>query len=670
MASEVFVSATVDDLVERYREGTVVLARSKEEGEVRLWVPTWRIAKGDHVEGVFRKGKRFLHPVHERAFRVYPGGASPTERELGQAVYSAAPSLGYRRALNLAKDPAAFEYLLLKRPLDPLFGPTEHYQMRKSLEELRARRWYFQAMEELLALGLTPLEAAAALEEMGEPAVRLARRDPFLLCQVPGVDYLALAARSKRLSPVGALLQEIKDRVYGTGDTMVPLDELPLPKDQVARALEEASDQLVVVKGHAGFARVVEMERFVWENAVEPSGLPPIPPPQGLAPEQAKVVEVLRRRIGVLTGGPGTGKTYTVSRTVKAAMQAGLRVQMMAPTGKAAQRMQELAGIPAQTIHRTLGYRPHEPFSDFTPLSAGLVVLDEASMLTLPDFEKVLQALPPNSSLLLVGDVDQLPPVGLGQPFADLVGRVPTVRLKTTRRQSRESWGILAAAQAALEGRPWREILAKRPADLLYRRISAPEEVHALVSSLVRYYLQEGLSPWEVQVLTPIHAGPLGTKALNEVVRRVVPKERSRPLELSGGVLAYVGDKVIFDENRPVLGVMNGTVGVVKAIGDTHFLLDTGEDLKEIPKGAAAQASLGYAITVHRSQGSEWPAVILVLPECPLATRRVVYTALTRAKRQVAVLTTLDLEEKPLPKDRPRRTYLSLTLPSVEGEEP
>jgi ATP-dependent exoDNAse (exonuclease V), alpha subunit - helicase superfamily I member len=133
--------------------------------------------------------------------------------------------------------------------------------------------------------------------------------------------------------------------------------------------------------------------------------------------------------------------------------------------------------------------------------------------------------------------------------------------------------------------------------------------------------------------------------------------------------VAYVGDKIIFDENKPLLGVMNGTMGIVRVVGDDTFLLDTGEDLKELPKGVATQASLGYAITVHRSQGSEWPAVILVLPESPLTTRKVVYTALTRAKQQAVLLSVPDLENHPLPKDRRRRTYLSLVAPAEGGEE-
>ncbi len=670
MAPELFLSLSVEDLVERYREGTVVLARTKDTGEeLRVWIPTWSVAQGDHIEGVFRKGKRYLYPVSERAYRVYPGGASAVERELGQAIYNAVPAIGYRRALNLAKRPDAFDYLLGKSDLASLFGPLEHYQLKEARAELKARRWYLEALKALMDLGFTPLEAASALEELGEPAVDLARQDPFLLCQVPGVDYLALASRFKRLSPVGAFLQEIKERSYATGDTMVPLPDLPLPRDQLERGLEGAKGQVTLFKDHVGFSRVVDLEAFVWENALEPSGLPPLPPPEGLAPEQAKVVEVLQRRVGVLTGGPGTGKTYTVSRLVQAALKAGIPVQMMAPTGKAAQRMRELSGLPAQTVHRALGFRPHEPLALPKALPPGLTVLDEASMITLPDLDRVLRALPANSALLMVGDADQLPPVGLGQPFVDLVGRVPTVRLKVTRRQAKGATGILEAARCALEGLPLRAVLAKRPPDLLYRRVESPEEATRLVAELVTYYLKQGLSLWEFQVLTPIHAGPLGTRALNQLVRSIAPKERSRPLELSGGIVAYVGDKIIFDENKPLLGVMNGTMGIVRVVGDDTFLLDTGEDLKELPKGVATQASLGYAITVHRSQGSEWPAVILVLPESPLTTRKVVYTALTRAKQQAVLLSVPDLENRPLPKDRRRRTYLSLVAPAEGGEE-
>jgi hypothetical protein len=253
VAPELFLSLSVEDLVERYREGTVVLARSKDTGEeLRVWIPTWSVTQGDHIEGVFRKGKRYLYPVNERAYRVYPGGASAVERELGQAIYNAVPAIGYRRALNLAKRPDAFDYLLGKSDLTPLFGPLEHYQLKEAKAELKTRRWYLEALKALMDLGFTPLEAASALEELGEPAVDLAQQDPFLLCQVPGVDYLALASRFKRLSPVGAFLQEVKERSYATGDTMVPLADLPLPRDQLERGLEGAKGQVTLFRGPRG----------------------------------------------------------------------------------------------------------------------------------------------------------------------------------------------------------------------------------------------------------------------------------------------------------------------------------------------------------------------------------------------------------------------------------
>jgi len=665
MQEHTLIRGTVHEMISRYREGTIVSVRGDTGEEWRCWIPSWKITVGDRIEGGFLKGRNFYYPVDENAVRVYQGNASSMERELGQAVLNAVPTFGYQRALQLAKRPDALDYLTLRKDPSPLFTITEHRIKEDTLKALGGWRWYFLALEKLLNMGLTPLEAASALEALGEPAVGMAQKDIFLLCQVPGIDYLTLAARLQRTSPVGALLQEIKGLLYASGDTVVHLSEIPLPPATLEAGLEGAAEALEVIDPWVGFRTTLEIEKFILENIKERSGLPPLPPLEGLNERQALARDLLAHRLAVLTGGPGTGKTYTLGKVVQAAVRAGIQVSLMAPTGKAAQRMQSLAAFPASTIHRALGFRPNEPFASIRPLPRGLVVLDEASMVTLADMERVLLALPPGSCLLLVGDTNQLAPVGIGQPFADLVDRIATVRLEAVQRQSQEAQGILSAARATLEGHPWREIVRQSPHDLLFRRTRSPREAVEIMLGLITHYLGRGLSLWDIQVLTPVHKGPMGTKELNTAIRSLVRPhhEKGRRLELSGGVLAGVGDKIIFDENRPTIGVVNGTIGIIKEIGDSSFLLETAEELKELPNAVASQATLGYAITVHRSQGSEWPVVILMLPESPLTTRKVVYTAITRGKEQVAVITTVDLEHQPLAEDRRRRTYLSLAEP-------
>uniref|UniRef100_A0A7C5VGE7 UvrD-like helicase C-terminal domain-containing protein n=1 Tax=Thermus caliditerrae TaxID=1330700 RepID=A0A7C5VGE7_9DEIN len=658
-----YISAPVEELLERYRGGTVVLLDHPEHRGEKFFVPTWRVAKGDTVEGLFVRGRRFWMPSKEELVRVWPGDASPFQRELGQVVYTVVPDFGYRRSIDLGRRPDAFEILLGTKSLDEsgLFAPHEHIQQANVRQRLVAGRWFFEALYALVGCGLYPMEGYRALEALGEPAVDLARKNPFLLTQVSGVEYAALVARYRRRDPVGDLLQRLKEAYEGYGNTAVLWSMLG--GDLAPELLDSVEGQVVRYGDYVGLARYVDLECEVWENVGEASSLHPLPPSPDLGEDQAEAFTLVRHRVAVLTGGPGTGKTHTVSRLVAAAKNAGIPVALVAPTGKAAQRMQEVAGLPAQTVHSYIGLKPHDPFARTRVFPKGLVVLDEASMMDLHTMVAVLRSLPAGASLLLVGDVDQLPPVQPGQPFADLVDRVPTVRLRRVRRQADSSSALLEAARAALMGKPWREVISGEPRDLLYHRVKDPDEAHRLLQVVVTYYLKEGLSLEDLQVLTPIHEGPYGTKQLNALVRSVAfPKQVGRGVELADGTLARVGEKIIFGENRLALGVANGTMGVIEAVDEAEFVLRSKEEYRPLPRALGQQASLAYAITVHRAQGSEWPVVVLVLPASALTTRRLVYTALTRAKVQAVVITTENLLDEPLPQDRRRTTWLNAVL--------
>lgn len=646
----------------RRREGTVVSLSDPKEGEKTIWVPTWNVSVGDTVDGVFYPQSQVWIPVRPEAVQVYPSGEDPVRRELGQVVYSVLPALGYGRSLALGRMEEAFDYLLLRKPLDSLFAPGEYRERREAEEGLREWHWFFEALEELLRLGFTPMEGYWALSALGVEALDLAGRNPFLLAQVDGVEYLRLVSRFGRHDPVGDALHRLKERYWREGSTLFPQEVLG---EEGERVLEASFGQIRGERGWVGLRRYIEQEVEVWENLQGRSRLPALAPSGELGPDQMEAAGLTQHRVAVLTGGPGTGKTYTVSRLVRAAVERGIPVALIAPTGKAARRLEEVSGLPAKTLHSQLGVRPHEGFSSSRPLPQGLVVLDEASMLSLENAVRVLRALPQGASLLLVGDVDQLPPVEPGQPFADLLRLAPSVRLSQVRRQKDPASGLLEAARRALEGRGWTEVLARRPKDLLYVRAKDAREALRWAKLLVRLYLQAGLGPEEVQVLTPVHEGSLGTRALNSALRELYPKKAQDGVLLGDGHMAMVGEKIIFAENKPLLGVANGTMGVLEGVDDTTMLVRAGGGYLEVPRALGHLATLGYAITVHRSQGSEWKAVVLVVPESGLVTRRLVYTALTRAKEQVAVVSLWDMERHPLPEDKGRRTWLGLLAPGL-----
>jgi exodeoxyribonuclease V alpha subunit len=368
-----------------------------------------------------------------------------------------------------------------------------------------------------------------------------------------------------------------------------------------------------------------------------------------LAAEQEEAVRLaLTSRVAVLTGGPGCGKSFTVRSVVALARAKGATVVLAAPTGRAAKRLAELTGHEAATIHRLLQLRPGgEPsFDAATPLDADLVVVDETSMVDLILANKLVKAVPPGAHLLLVGDVDQLPSVGAGEVLRDLLtaGTLPVVRLTKIFRQAQQS-GIVVNAHRINAGQP--------PgtagfADFFWFSCEEPEELAALVTDIVarRIPARFGLAARDVQVLCPMHRGPAGAGNLNLALQEALtPGAEGRPERRYGGRVFRVGDKVTQLRNnyeKGAAGVFNGTVGVVTGISlEEHTLAVLTDEDEEVDYGFDELDELAhaYAVTIHRSQGSEYPAVVipLTMGSWMMLQRNLLYTGVTRAKQLVVL---------------------------------
>ncbi|MFI9046602.1 ATP-dependent RecD-like DNA helicase [Streptomyces sp. NPDC053427] len=371
-----------------------------------------------------------------------------------------------------------------------------------------------------------------------------------------------------------------------------------------------------------------------------------------LAPEQQAAVRLaLTRKVAVLTGGPGCGKSFTVRSVVELARAKKAKVVLAAPTGRAAKRLSELTGAEASTVHRLLELKPggDAAYDADRPLDADLVVVDEASMLDLLLANKLVKAVPPGAHLLLVGDVDQLPSVGAGEVLRDLLaepGPVPSVRLTRIFRQAQQS-GVVTNAHRINSGVP---PLTTGLKDFFLFAEEDGEEAARLTVDVVarRIPAKFGLDPRrDVQVLAPMHRGPAGAGALNGLLQQAVtPARPDLPERRFGGRVFRVGDKVTQIRNnydKGLNGVFNGTVGVVTDLNvdDQRLTVLTDED-EEVPYDFDELDELAhaYAVTIHRSQGSEYPAVVIPVTTGAwmMLQRNLLYTAVTRAKRLVVLV--------------------------------
>ncbi|MEL3947334.1 ATP-dependent RecD-like DNA helicase [Streptomyces sp. LNU-CPARS28] len=371
-----------------------------------------------------------------------------------------------------------------------------------------------------------------------------------------------------------------------------------------------------------------------------------------LAPEQEEAVKLaLTSKVAVLTGGPGCGKSFTVRSIVELARAKRAKVLLAAPTGRAAKRLAELTGAEASTVHRLLELKPggDAAYDKDRPLDADLVVVDEASMLDLLLANKLVKAVPPGAHLLFVGDVDQLPSVGAGEVLRDLLsgdGPVPAVRLTRVFRQAQQS-GVVTNAHRINAGQP---PLTQGLNDFFLFVEDDTEEAGRLTVDVAarRLPAKFGLDPRrDVQVLAPMHRGPAGAGHLNGLLQQAItPGRPDLPEKRFGGRVFRVGDKVTQIRNnyeKGANGVFNGTVGVVTALDadEQRLTVRTDED-EEVPYDFDELDELAhaYAVTIHRSQGSEYPAVVIPVTTGAwmMLQRNLLYTAVTRARKLVVLV--------------------------------
>ena len=733
MGERVTVEGTVENVIFHNEENGYTVLLLTVEGEEEPVTVVGCIPCAAAGEGMTVTGVWSVHPVHGSQLTAESVERRMPEREEDMIAYLSSGILkgvGPATAQRLVERFGADTLLVIEREPERLRcikGITA--QRAKELSDaFRALTGLRQLMEFLARYDLPVYLAMPLQRTYGDGAIQALRDDPYILSRAQyGVDFsiadeIAISLGFGGDDPCrlrAALTYELEHNA-ANGHVFLPREKLLFATSQLLAVtpdeLELALDKLiegfgVVEKTIAGvqgcyLPRLYQAETFVAERL-----LSLVRTPVEVLPRAEKVIDDIEKEQGVayaplqrqavclaaqggillLTGGPGTGKTTSLRGIVALYEHMGLDVALLAPTGRAAKRLGEVTGREAQTIHRCLGMSFNELTGQVTfkknakdPLEAHAVIVDEMSMVDLELMQALLEALRPSCRLVMVGDPDQLPSVGAGNVLGDMLrsGAIPAVSLTQVFRQAEQS-AIIRNAHAVNVGQP--PCLDSNQGDFFFLCRRSPERLVQTVVELCRDRLPRsmGVEPGQIQVLSPTRKGECGTVNLNRALQAALnPPARDKRQKQWGDMVFRTGDRVMQTRNNyDVLwtkddgtvgsGIFNGDVGVIEDIDPAGELLTIRFDDRTAVYTAdqLAELDMAYAMTVHKSQGSEYPAVVLVsAPAAPsLMVRGVLYTAITRARKLLVLVGDDVTPVKMAANDRQQRRYSGLRRRLKEG---
>ncbi|MFP4501639.1 MAG: ATP-dependent RecD-like DNA helicase [Candidatus Hydrogenedentota bacterium] len=578
----------------------------------------------------------------------------------------------------------------------PGIGKKRAAQIREAWQKQRALQ---SIMLFLQGHGISPAQAVKIYKRYGDGAVTVLRENPYRLAEdVAGMafksaDKIAANLGIEKESPVRvqAGLTHVLHNAAGNGNVCLPVSELfpdaaemlgvseellkPALAAQVAEGkLVQEGDWVYTKALYAAECGVAERLKRLMTMPAESLGITNMENALrfaaqkqriDLSEEQQQAVRTaLEHKVLVITGGPGTGKTTVIRSILAILSKKNVTCYLAAPTGRAAKRMEEATGRQARTIHRLLEFSPQEggfTKNEYDPLRAEVLVVDEASMIDIALMHALLKALPPQARLILVGDVDQLPSVGPGNVLMDIIASsaAPVVRLQVVFRQAAES-GIISNAHRINTG----QHPAFNETDFFFIERDDPVEARETIIEVVQKRLPRSfhLDPLkDVQVLAPMHRGDAGVSQLNESLQQAL-NPNGRPISRKG---FRVGDKVMQLRNNYELEVYNGDVGMITAVNEEERAVTVDYEGRAVGYtfDNLDELTLAYAATIHKSQGSEYQAVVLtLLPQhYMMLQRNVLYTGITRAKRIAVIVGTQRAVAMAVRNSRTTRRHTRLT---------
>lgn len=641
-----------------------------------------QIAPGEYVEAA---GQWVHNHTHGRQFQAHQLQVILPSTQEGIAKYLGSgmvPGIGphFARLLVQAFGEAVFE-VIEREPQRlltlPGIGAKRQARVLAAWAEQKAVR---QIMVFLHSHGVGTASAVRIYKTYGAEAIERVQENPYQLAlDIYGIGFKTADTLAQRLGiPADSIhraqagVRHVLQTLSEQGHCAVPQTQLLAAAEKlltipaaiinealtleiahgniVAEAIQGQSCLFLAPLHRAELGVASHLRRLLkppppWALIAVDKALPWVAQQTGLtlsASQQAAVAQAVNAKVTILTGGPGVGKTTVVNSILRILRAKGVRVLLCAPTGRAAKRLTDATGLEAKTIHRLLEFDPHT--RDYQRgqqrmIEADLVVVDEVSMVDVVLMNQLLRAIPDRTALLLVGDVDQLPSVGPGHVLADLIasGGIPTMQLTEIFRQAAASQIIVNAHRIQRGQFPQRPRAASVTSDFYLIEAATPEEVFDKVLRVTSERIPQrfGLDPiTEIQVLTPVNGGLVGARTLNSALQQQLNPHATPRLQRFGWTYAP-GDKVLQQVNNYDKEVFNGDIGRIRRIDLEEGVVQVDFEGRTVQYavGELDELSLAYATTIHKSQGSEYPAVVipLITQHFALLERNLLYTGVNAA---------------------------------------